>query len=86
MRLKNGTYFSLPGGGWEAPESSKECLKREMKEELGIEVSVGGLACVNEYTFRDQPCNELWYFIENSGDFTDISKLGGTHSHEFDEI
>jgi hypothetical protein len=36
--------------------------------------------------FREQPCNELWYFIENSGEFTDISKLGGTYAHEFDEI
>lgn len=57
-----------------------------MQEELGIDVSIGNLACVNEYRFREQPCNELWYFIENSGDFLDTSQLGGTHSFEFDEI
>lgn len=36
MRLAGSTYFCLPGGGWDAPESSRECLEREVVEELGI--------------------------------------------------
>jgi len=86
MRLTGSTYFCLPGGGWVAPESSKECLKREVFEELGVQWHVGWIAGVNEYRYKNNPCNELWYFITNVKDFLDTEKLGWTHTHEFEEI
>ena len=86
MRLKNSSYFSLPWGGWEAPENSHECLTREIVEELGVCPKIGDIAATNEFRYKDQPCNELWYFIDNGNDFLDISKLWGTHSHEFEEL
>ena len=37
IREDNG-YWELPGGGLDRPETAEECLKREVKEELGIQV------------------------------------------------
>ena len=34
------TYFSIPGGGIEKGESPEEAAKREIKEELGIDVKL----------------------------------------------
>jgi 8-oxo-dGTP pyrophosphatase MutT (NUDIX family) len=33
---EDGTY-EMPGGGWEHNETFEECVKREVKEELGVE-------------------------------------------------
>ena len=35
---KKGSKFIIPGGRIEKNENHKECLKRELKEELGIEL------------------------------------------------
>ena len=37
-----GNYFTkLPGGGLEIGEGTRDCLKREFKEETGLDVTVG---------------------------------------------
>jgi 8-oxo-dGTP pyrophosphatase MutT (NUDIX family) len=37
MRNHDGDY-ELPGGGWEYGESFTDCLRREIQEELGVEL------------------------------------------------
>jgi 8-oxo-dGTP pyrophosphatase MutT (NUDIX family) len=43
------SQFITPGGKFENNESDSECLVREIKEELGVEVDVPSLQFINEY-------------------------------------
>jgi 8-oxo-dGTP diphosphatase len=42
-------FYLLPGGGQEPGESLPECVRREVREEIGVEVEVGDLRFVRDY-------------------------------------
>ncbi|NPV79090.1 MAG: NUDIX domain-containing protein [Firmicutes bacterium] len=44
-----GTFYLLPGGGQLPGETLIDALKRECREEIGVEVDVGELLFVREY-------------------------------------
>jgi 8-oxo-dGTP pyrophosphatase MutT (NUDIX family) len=46
-----GTFWTLPGGGIELLESSQEALKREMREELNIDIQIERLIWITEEFF-----------------------------------
>ncbi|OPX97450.1 MAG: CTP pyrophosphohydrolase [Syntrophorhabdus sp. PtaB.Bin027] len=48
MRAGN---WEFPGGTLEEGETYKECLKRELKEELTVTSEIGDLICSNEYRY-----------------------------------
>jgi 8-oxo-dGTP diphosphatase len=53
--------WEFPGGKLESGETPKECLRRELFEEFGIEVKVGEFVCSSRYTYR-HGCIELRAF------------------------
>jgi len=49
------TFWALPGGKIENKESLKECLAREIHEELGIEIFVENLLFIQEFKWGKTP-------------------------------
>jgi len=39
--IRGGYYTKFPGGGLEIGEGTRDCLKREFKEEMDLEVEIG---------------------------------------------
>ncbi|MCL6580416.1 MAG: NUDIX domain-containing protein [Firmicutes bacterium] len=74
-RSAKDDFWCLPGGRCELLEASREAVRREMREEIGVEVEVGRLLWVVEAFFADpegkNPCHELcfYYRIELPADF-----------------
>ena len=65
-RAETDDFWALPGGRVEFFESSLDTLKREMQEELGVDVHVGRLLWVVENFFKHegQDCHEVGlYFL-----------------------
>ncbi len=56
------TFWCPPGGGMQFEERTHEALRREFKEETGLEVEVGNLLFVNE--FMQPPLHALELFFE----------------------
>jgi len=47
--IRGGYYTKFPGGGLEFGEGTRECLKRELKEELGIDAEIGEHIYTTDY-------------------------------------
>jgi len=45
---ENGVHYNLPAGGAEPGETIEEAVRREAKEEAGVDVEVGSLVFVSE--------------------------------------
>jgi 8-oxo-dGTP diphosphatase len=47
--IRGGYYTKFPGGGLEFGEGTRDCLKREFKEEMDLEVRVGDHIYTTDY-------------------------------------
>jgi len=75
-----GDYFTkFPGGGMEFGEGTRDCLKREFKEETGLDVTIGAHIYTTDYfqisafNKRDQIISI--YYYAHANDPQELSKL-----------
>jgi len=47
--IRGGLYTKFPGGGLEFGEGTRDCLKREFKEEMDLEVRIGDHIYTTDY-------------------------------------
>lgn len=67
-----GNYYTFPGGGREGNETFEDGVKREIKEEFGIDVDVQELLyeTSNATNSRNVPTKEYFYLCKyTSGEF-----------------
>ena len=67
--IRGGLYTKFPGGGLEFGEGTRECLKRELKEELRIESEIGEHIYTTDYfqisAFRpEDQIISIYYFAK----------------------
>src|SRR5215831_7874107 len=67
--IRGGYYTKFPGGGLELGEGTRDCLKREFKEEMNLEVEVGDHIYTTDY-FQLSAFNpnhqiiSIYYFVK----------------------
>lgn len=82
---KSASYV-LPGGKMDPGEDPIACIKREILEELGVEIK--GLRLLYVYTWKKNGKQNLdfMFLIENGEDFVDLSDKNPTHGFELFDI
>src|SRR5450432_4021929 len=67
--IRGNYYTKFPGGGMEIGEGTRDCLKREFKEEMDLEVEVEGHIYTTDYfqmsAFNpEQQIVSIYYFVK----------------------
>jgi 8-oxo-dGTP pyrophosphatase MutT (NUDIX family) len=73
----NDTAWSLPGGRIEILEESHESLKREFKEELGIEIEMNRIlwSVENFFKYNGTDIHEVGFYYEVSSEHKPTGKM-----------
>lgn len=57
-----GGFWEFPGGKLEKGESFQDCLKRELREELGIQVRVGTLLASVDHSYPPEQTLRIHFY------------------------
>ncbi|MFA6006571.1 MAG: NUDIX domain-containing protein [Candidatus Paceibacterota bacterium] len=84
----NMDYVALPGGHLEYGEDLKQCVSREMIEELGVKPEIGRLLYISTFVEEEKGKQyvEAFFEIKNGIDYVGCEKLARSHAQELDEI
>lgn len=79
-------FYALPGGHVDSGENPKECIERELIEELGVKPVVGRVLYVYTYVNKDGVhAVEFFFEITNGIDYLAHEEREKTHAHEIDD-
>ncbi len=80
-----GEYLVFPGGGVESGETEEEAMKREVQEELSLEVTESKFLfeVFNLFTMGKYPPRQEYYYLVTG--FTGEVKLGGGEAEKMNE-
>lgn len=77
--IRGKKYRKFPGGGLELGEGLHDCLLREWKEELGMDVTVSKHFYTTDFfqpsAFDDSQVISIYYIVESLGKFENITPL-----------
>ena len=84
-------FTKFPGGGLQWGEGTKECLIRELKEELEMESKIGELFYVTDFfqqsAFRSEDQLISFYYLVDSIDTANINvSISGDSSDNSEEV
>lgn len=80
-------FYALPGGHMDPGETPRECMRREIIEELGVEPEVGRLLYVYTYTNREGvPSVEFFFEITNGEAYCTLDLEQCSHAHELADV
>ncbi|HET9747048.1 MAG TPA: NUDIX domain-containing protein [Chitinophagaceae bacterium] len=86
--IRGGLYTKFPGGGLEFGEGTRDCLKRELQEELGIQAEIGDHIYTTDFfqmsAFRpDDQIISIYYFAKQ---LEALNVPLRTRAFDFDEM
>jgi ADP-ribose pyrophosphatase YjhB (NUDIX family) len=75
-------YYAVPGGGVDPHESLEDGLRRELREELGVEATVGKLLCIQQFNSERAGYEEeleFFFAVTNVDDFEKLDISATSH-------
>lgn len=81
------SFYALPGGHLEWKEDIKECLRREITEELGVNPEIGQLLYIYNFIYGDSIHSvEFFFEITNGHEYKNTENIKKTHAYEIAEV